>query len=103
MVKRIDAESEWMRIDKVYGQPFPLDPNTRFGIVYSSKTDSDVQRYKYTCGVSGRAVKLDKQPDITEPVTPTVCLKEAEQLMNSHIERYYWREASGCLFLAGRQ
>jgi hypothetical protein len=56
---RFSSESEWTRIDKAHGQPFPPDPNARFGIACG-----DVQSCKYTCGVSARTVKLDGQPEL---------------------------------------
>ncbi|MGE5525375.1 MAG: hypothetical protein ACM3SS_16805 [Rhodospirillaceae bacterium] len=96
-----NSESEWTRIERVVGQPFPLAADKRFGLTYRVKASGGDRSYRLACAVQGPAVMLLGQAQIKTPVTPVVCLKVSDDGYLDRIDRYFWHEGSGC-FVRGK-
>lgn len=82
------------RIHSLFGQPFPLKPNSRFGLAYQTKTsygstEGPVDEWVMSCTAT---TGVENKPG------QVVCLSVSERYPTSHVlTRYVWDQSSGCM------
>lgn len=94
-------------VTAVYGQPFPLTPGKRFGMIWQLfrqdgvgkmfGTDDSQSGWFMTCAMTdGRGLPAKQIP---EGAPQVLCYTQAAQAKGiwEPIRRLYWNEASGCL------